>query len=372
MHSRLRIINFTRNIKGKKVAGESISVNTLTSMLKDREHNVLTISVEKENIRENGFIGIKATTRPILPKIDTVISSLELYRQHKNTIDDVFKEFKPDLCIYRKEASYLACRIAKKHKVPSILKLYDYEFYYGNLPNGWNPRFNILLHIPIPFYKYICDYILNNTSLIIGNSNRTANLYSRITNNAHIYGIPSFIDISDVKPLDIVGSRIVHITPSKNKGIDITLDVAESLPDKDFLIIGQMKGWNAKDTYKRINDISNVDYIGYVANIEDIYKKAYIILMPSLDEGYGRIPIEAGAYGIPTITSGNGGLIESSVPQLVVKSNDKSCYIDKIKEVENDYNNYRALSIENARKKCSDVSFEMFMNVVYNTLGISL
>jgi len=368
----MKIINFSRGLKGNKHGGEGLSVETLTKLLKNKGQDVLTISLEKKSYKEDGFIGLTRKTKPFLPKLDTFVDFAELNLSYKKQLIEIISDYNPDLIIYRKDWSYVGCYIGKKLGIPTILKLYDYEFYYGRLPNGWNPRFNILLHIPFPYYRNICKYVLNNSSLVLGNSERTANLYRRISTNREIYGIPSFIDISNIKPFDKLGPNIVHITPSKNKGIDITLDVADLMPEYDFEIVGQPKGWNFQETMYRMKKQQNVSYLGYVKSLEYVYKNAFVVLMPSLDEGYGRIPIEAGAYGIPVITSGLAGLAESSVPSLTVDRNEAECYKEKIKEVKDNIDRYRELSINNAKNKCSDFSFKKFGNTVWQSLGLKI
>jgi len=368
----MKIVNFTRGLRNTKHGGEGLSVETLTKLLKNKGHDVLTISLEKKSYKEDGFIGLTRKTKPILPKLDTFIDFAELNLSYRKQLIETISDYNPDLMIYRKDWSYVGCYIGKKLGVSTILKLYDYEFYYGRLPNGWNPRFNILLHIPFPCYKNICRYVLNNSSMVLGNSERTANLYRRISTNREIYGIPSFIDISNIKPFKKLGNEIVHITPSKNKGIDITLDVADLMPEYNFKIVGQSKGWNFQETKERMKEQSNVEYLGFAPNLKEIYKNTFVVLMPSLDEGYGRIPIEAGAYGIPVITSGLAGLAESSVPSLTVDKNEAIYYKEKIKEVENNIKHYRELSIDNAKNKCSDFSFKRLSEVVWTSLGLKL
>ena len=94
--------------------------------------------------------------------------------------------------------------------------------------------------------------------------------------------------------------------------------------------------------------------------------------MPSLDEGFGIIPIEAGISGIPTITSGRGGLTDSSVKELIVQNNTPKDFVSKIREIEKNPDKYAKLSIENSKRKSSDNVFKKFRQVVNERFNIKL
>ncbi len=49
--------------------------------------------------------------------------------------------------------------------------------------------------------------------------------------------------------------------------------------------------------------LDKVKWMGYVKNRLEIYQHLDIVIFPSLSESFGRIIIEAGAFGIPTIAS---------------------------------------------------------------------
>jgi glycosyltransferase involved in cell wall biosynthesis len=56
----------------------------------------------------------------------------------------------------------------------------------------------------------------------------------------------------------------------------------------------------------------HVTHIGYVAEEarEDLYRSARVLLMPSLDEGFGLPALEAMSAGVPVIVSSRGSLPE--------------------------------------------------------------
>ena len=63
----------------------------------------------------------------------------------------------------------------------------------------------------------------------------------------------------------------------------------------------------SKDTsiYKRIKHKERFELLGYVDQdtLESLYKGAYALVYPSLNEGFGYPPLEAMKYGTPVIAS---------------------------------------------------------------------
>ena len=375
------ILLLARNLDNP-CSGESISFFTFTNLLK-KKHNILVFSIEKKNIRKKDFVGIKLTSKSIIKKIrkkiirlppsfETILLQLEIFSTIKHDLLKKTKKFKPDLIIYQKDLAPVGCWIAKKLKVPSVLKVHDYEFSYNWSAHEWNELLKLALHIPVPFYKTICNFVLKESNLIIANSERTANIYRKINSNPNIESIyGGFTELSDYKT-EKIGKKILHMTPGINKGIFITLAVAEKMPDEKFIITGSLKGIKKDSIKKKIESLDNVEYLGFIDDILNVFSQTKIVLVPSLDEGFGRIVIEAGASGIPAITSGNGGLYDSSIHELIVKENKPDEYIKKIREIKNNYDKYSKISIKNAEKKSAEKVFETFKQLLREKTGVKL
>ena len=58
---------------------------------------------------------------------------------------------------------------------------------------------------------------------------------------------------------------------------------------------------NFPNSYKRTN------FINYVKDSKRIILKSSVVICPSIDEGFGRLPLEAASYGIPCLVSNNAG-----------------------------------------------------------------
>lgn len=91
------------------------------------------------------------------------------------------------------------------------------------------------------------------------------------------------------------------------KGGDVFWEIAEKMPDHKFLGI---KGAYGEQV---IDDLPNVEIVSHQKpeNMDYIYARTKILLMPSVYESYGRTAVEAACAGVPTIASPTPGLREA-------------------------------------------------------------
>src|SRR5690606_641011 len=104
------------------------------------------------------------------------------------------------------------------------------------------------------------------------------------------------------------------INPHRVKGFATFLEIAKKLPDQRFLVV---ESWPLAQDDKRsllesISKLGNAEYSDRVPNVETIYRKTKLLLVPSIwEEAFGRVVIEAESCGIPVIASARGGLPEA-------------------------------------------------------------
>jgi glycosyltransferase involved in cell wall biosynthesis len=95
---------------------------------------------------------------------------------------------------------------------------------------------------------------------------------------------------------------------NRDKGVDIFLDLVESMPDEQFMCAGVFRDSSFK---KRAEELSNINHIGYCNDMREFYTKTQIVLVPSRwNEAFGRSAAEPMASGIPVVVSDRGGLPE--------------------------------------------------------------
>jgi glycosyltransferase involved in cell wall biosynthesis len=103
---------------------------------------------------------------------------------------------------------------------------------------------------------------------------------------------------------------------NENKGGQLLIDLARALPDMEFL--GVIGGYWTQIT---TDTLPNLTYIPHTDDIQSVYSKTWVQIMPSRKETWGRTAVEAMASGIPLIVSPTPGLRECC--------GDAALYIDR-------------------------------------------
>ncbi|MDO8500073.1 MAG: glycosyltransferase family 4 protein [bacterium] len=103
--------------------------------------------------------------------------------------------------------------------------------------------------------------------------------------------------------------------------------VAKSVPDVIFLIIGlgpeeeslelEIRNWKLENYVRMIGEISN-------KNIPEYFHAADVFFMPSEEEGFPHVLLEAQASGTPYVASDVGGVKEITPPEL------SDCVVDPL------------------------------------------
>jgi len=135
---------------------------------------------------------------------------------------------------------------------------------------------------------------------------------------------------------------------NSNKGGHLLIQLAKACPDIEFM--GVIGGYR-----KQIIDktLPNLTYIPHTNRIKDIYSKAWVVLMPSWQETWGRTAVEAMSSGIPVIVSPTPGLRECCGDAAVyIDRNNLEGWITTLRKLKEDsefYNKRCKLAMERAR-----------------------
>ncbi|PIR99146.1 hypothetical protein COT87_00935 [Candidatus Collierbacteria bacterium CG10_big_fil_rev_8_21_14_0_10_44_9] len=150
--------------------------------------------------------------------------------------------------------------------------------------------------------------------------------------------IPYGVDLNRFQPTSLQGEslkgkRCVVLTVArleKEKGMEDLEIVAQSLPQYDFLVVGQ-------GTYNPRGSNIKITSVLY-SQIHKIYQKADIFFLPSRttsnwEEQYGMSLVEAMACGLPIIASNSG-----AIPEVVGNAGitHQVCDVDKMVKTIND------------------------------------
>ncbi len=161
---------------------------------------------------------------------------------------------------------------------------------------------------------------------------------------AKIYIIPNGIDLKYVR--DITSKSIGHPCIlyvgrlTKRKGVDILLKaipmIKDLIPNILLYIIGEGPQDNElKEIVKDLNIDNNVKFLGFVSEEEkySYYKHVDICIIPSIDEPFGIVLLEAMACGKPIVASNVGGIpfvVEDGKTGILVKPGDVDILAEKI------------------------------------------
>ncbi len=125
---------------------------------------------------------------------------------------------------------------------------------------------------------------------------------------------------------------------SREKNIKAILDIlpriTRSFPDTKLIIAGDGNRRDFLESYvNRLNLDRNVEFLGFVEDIQNVYAIATIVVLPSLQEGVPLSLVEAAGYGVPVVATDVGGVSEVVVDGksgFLVPVRDKNALYEKI------------------------------------------
>jgi glycosyltransferase involved in cell wall biosynthesis len=148
--------------------------------------------------------------------------------------------------------------------------------------------------------------------------------------------IPETVQATNHNP-----ETITMVNPrTELKGGRIFIDIAEAMPDQDFLVAG---GFASKEQSVRAESAPNITCLGWIDDMRKVYKRTAVLLVPSLvEEGGPRVIPEAFVNGIPVVGTTRGGIPEfiSDAGETVDPPQDIAQWISKIKYVLENYSSY--------------------------------
>ena len=154
-------------------------------------------------------------------------------------------------------------------------------------------------------YQWIIQTKVSFPLTIVFNSEYTKR--TNPTSHSNMTVIP-YVNTEVFKPLrayTIQTATVGLMNCNKRKGGKILRDIAAKLPNVRFIGVRGAYGDN-DDT----SSSGNITYYEPKQDVRPIYKNIGILIMPSIEETWGRTAVEAMAAGIPVIHSEAEGLVE--------------------------------------------------------------
>ena len=157
--------------------------------------------------------------------------------------------------------------------------------------------------------------------------------------------LPELKAIENIKGLKLL--YIGAIEPRRNATflLDILKKVKDDGLQVTLVLIGKYKDAEYREIFEnKIEDYNLSDSIYYVERVEQkylsfVYKHCDIFLLPTIYDIYGMVLLEAMYYGIPTLTTLNGGsnmMIKDGENGYVFECFDLKSWTDRIKKLAKD------------------------------------
>ncbi len=319
------------NISG----GAEITLQILVEAMARKGHDVAVLTTtNKEGLSIDYVNGIKIYRAHLEniynPFENKNISKLKKIRWHLNDrynstmvkyVQEVIDIEKPDLvsCHNLTGFSIAAWDTIKKNNLPLLQVLHDF---YLMCINSNMCKGNSICTIPCLSCKLLrtnhkkatskIDFVVGISEYILNKFN--SNLYFQDIPQQVIYNVRLLSNLNlDIKKISSSFNFGYIGTLSQNKGIEWLIQEFKTI-DRKYNISLLIAGKGNKEYVEYLQQLSHDDtrikFLGFIKP-EEFYPQINTLVVPSLwEEPLGMVAIEACAYQIPVITTGNGGLKE--------------------------------------------------------------
>jgi len=160
---------------------------------------------------------------------------------------------------------------------------------------------------------------------------------------------------------------IGRFVPIKNP--EMVLEVAKQLDNKKYQFIMVGDGDLLEEIETKSSNLNNIDFPGFNDNLLPFLKQSNIFIITSVNEGFGRVIVEAMAAGLPVVATDVGGIseiISDKQNGYLVQSNDTVSMVNRIKNICKSSELYSEMSSNNLK----DSQIYSMENYVENILKV--
>ena len=186
--------------------------------------------------------------------------------------------------------------------------------------NPWSKPFNLIPAILGTLFEPLIFIFYRNTPFMTVSESTRDDLVSWGIPKENIRVIHNGIRSMKVKTKRETKKTLIYLGAiSKDKGVEDVIEVFSQIPKKEdfqFWIVGKSDTkylGELKQKCKESGIENKVKFWGYVdeRNKFELLSKAYLLINPSIREGWGLVVIEAASVGTPTIGYNVAGLKDS-------------------------------------------------------------
>jgi len=195
------------------------------------------------------------------------------------------------------------------------------------------------------FYK--SKYFSNCDAIIVNTPDLKKYLITKGLGDKKFAVIPNFKIINSAKTGKLKSKFQLHprsektvIHPGrldKSKGFDISLKVISTLSNVRLLIAGEGPLRNQLiEQARKLRVIQRVDFLGWVDDIDSIFRKADACLFPTRNEPFGNVILDCWMNEVPIVTTNFGGpkwLIKNGFNGFLCERDDVSEFCTKLNRI---------------------------------------
>lgn len=270
---------------------------------------------------------------------------------------------------------FLSLVCYRLYKIPYIVSLRG-----ADVP-GYSERFSLLYKIIAPLAKKIW----RRSAAVVANSAGLRNLALKTNPEQEISQIYNGIDTNEFKPNNqsshsMSPFRIICVSRiTARKGIKYLIEAVAKLKAANLSleIIGEGDEKEALEKLVKEMKLENmVQFVGLVehSQLPELYCRADVFVLPSLNEGMSNTLLEALASGLPIIATNTGGtkeLIRENANGFIIKTKDSNDIAEKLEKLIVNPELVRSMGIESRRiaeqmswKKVAEQYLELYKKVM--------
>jgi len=238
---------------------------------------------------------------------------------------------------------------------------------HGSDVPGYNPdRFQFLHKLLKPIWKIV----VNNASYITTPSDRLKNLITKNTSKKEIIKIHNGINYQKInlgkkEKIILYAGRLF-----KRKGVQHLIQAMDNINEWKLIIAGDGPYRQyLEELAKKQN--AKINFLGWISKekLNKYYEKSKIFVLPSSEESFGMVIVEAMMYGNAIISTsacsevvGNSGLLLKDITAKELNKN-----IQKLTKNNNELNKYQKLSLIRAEEFSWDNNITKYIDI-YRTV----
>ncbi len=243
--------------------------------------------------------------------------------------------------------------VGKIKNMPTVATIHDL---YLNKWSGLYKFAGLFVGLPTEVLMTKMPY----TKIITINSSVKERLIKTFKiNSERISLIPSGIDVNSIDKVkeNKKGDNIIYVSrlvPQKN--LNLLLHALTKVPKIKLKIVGEGKEYRKLVLLcKKLNIEKRVEFLGKLDSHNDVIgqiKKSKMLILPSIRENFGIVPLEAMACGTPVISTNTEGprdYIKNGENGFLTKMNDVNDLANKIALLADDDQLVKKISINGRR-----------------------